>query len=302
MLDISLNDAADKGAAALARMLRANTSLRNLDLDRNRVGDAGAAALAGGLEQNAALQVLGLARNQVGDAGMRTLEQCFLHGNRTVVELRLVSNPAHGALLNRVLTAVADNVAPPSALAFTHTPARYGFRNRVRPNKAAVAGTPPFKFSVMPPLPKGLLLDADEGTIYGVPLECAPMLTYTVTARNASGETQGRLHLSVQALVGQSRRASIAGDAASASFVTAFSFADPKKGRGMLDRAQVLEALRGLQANATHLDGVLEMLEIPVGVDGAFRVDLSDFCFVAAALLSASPELLPQPLRRPMRK
>ena len=40
VLDISLNGAGDKGAAALAQALRANTSLRNLDLDRNRVGDA----------------------------------------------------------------------------------------------------------------------------------------------------------------------------------------------------------------------------------------------------------------------
>ncbi|KAJ1477439.1 hypothetical protein T484DRAFT_3021973 [Baffinella frigidus] len=78
------------------------------------------------------------------------------------------------------------------------------------------------KWSVSPPISKGLLLDIDEGVIEGVPLACAPMVRYTVTARNSSGESQGVLPLEVQALVNQTRRTTIASDAASASYVTSY--------------------------------------------------------------------------------
>ncbi|KAJ1477438.1 hypothetical protein T484DRAFT_1821309 [Baffinella frigidus] len=123
---LSLISADDKGATALSAMLQVNCALRVLDLDRNTVREAGATALAEGLQKNSSLQVLGLSHNKVSDAGMRALENCFSSTNRTLVELRVQFNPAHAALLHRVLKSVSENVAVPSAIHFPVSPALYG--------------------------------------------------------------------------------------------------------------------------------------------------------------------------------
>ncbi len=52
-------------------------------------------------------------------------------------------------------------------------------------------------FSVSPALPAGLTLDPSTGAITGAPADLLPPGTYTITARNAGGETQSVLTIAV---------------------------------------------------------------------------------------------------------
>jgi len=60
------------------------------------------------------------------------------------------------------------------------------------------SGLPAGNFSVQPPLPSGLTLDAETGKIRGTPIHDTPRRDYTVKLANPSGETVFTLSLEVQ--------------------------------------------------------------------------------------------------------
>lgn len=82
----------------------------------------------------------------------------------------------------------AAPLPPPFSLALSQA-------NLVATRNAAIApvtatvqgGTPPFAFSINPPLPAGLTLDPDTGTISGTPTEAHPTTTHTVTVTELGG-------------------------------------------------------------------------------------------------------------------
>lgn len=57
-LNISANNIGDKGAAALAEMLRSNTTLERLDLSSNVIDYDGISALSAALADNTSLKAL----------------------------------------------------------------------------------------------------------------------------------------------------------------------------------------------------------------------------------------------------
>jgi len=63
-LFLASNNIGDKGSAALAEALKANSTLEQLYLANNTIGDEGATALAEALNSNSTIQKLGLEDNK----------------------------------------------------------------------------------------------------------------------------------------------------------------------------------------------------------------------------------------------
>ena len=64
---------ADKGAAALAEMLKVNTTLTALELNNNSIDYEGTVALAEALAENATLETFSISGNYVGGLGCKAL-------------------------------------------------------------------------------------------------------------------------------------------------------------------------------------------------------------------------------------
>ena len=90
-LDLSRNEIGDEGARELAKMLQANTALKELDLSGNRIEDEGACELAKMLQANTALKELDLSGNGIGDEGACELAK-MLQANTALKELDLSWN------------------------------------------------------------------------------------------------------------------------------------------------------------------------------------------------------------------
>ena len=67
----------DTGAAAISQMLRANSSLTDMDLSMNSIGDSGASSISQALTGNSSLAVLYLSINSIGDAGASCISQAL---------------------------------------------------------------------------------------------------------------------------------------------------------------------------------------------------------------------------------
>jgi Leucine Rich repeat len=81
----------DDGAAALARVLKTNNTLTELNLARNHITNDGARALFSALEVNATLTILNLNCNDIGDQGCMILANA-LKVNTTLTSLNLYYN------------------------------------------------------------------------------------------------------------------------------------------------------------------------------------------------------------------
>jgi len=75
------NCIAEKGASALAQMLRKNITLEQLSLDWNLLGTAGTVQLAKGLEVNVALIQVDLRNNGISDDGAVALAECLMNNS-----------------------------------------------------------------------------------------------------------------------------------------------------------------------------------------------------------------------------
>ena len=90
-LNLSWNGIRDEGACELAKMLQANTALKELNLSRNGIGDEGACELAKMLQANTALKELNLFWNRIGNEGAFELAK-MLQANTALKELNLSRN------------------------------------------------------------------------------------------------------------------------------------------------------------------------------------------------------------------
>ena len=90
-LNLSRNIIGFEGARELAKMLQANTALKELNLFGNIIGDEGACELAKMLQANTALKELNLSENIIGDEGARKLAK-MLQANTALKELNLSWN------------------------------------------------------------------------------------------------------------------------------------------------------------------------------------------------------------------
>ena len=85
----------ESGASALARALRTNCSLTNLDLGCNAIGETGAVAIGEALQSNCSLTHLYLSNNQIGDRGADALAKA-LRSEDTFTQL----NPLEQSSIN----------------------------------------------------------------------------------------------------------------------------------------------------------------------------------------------------------
>ena len=90
-LDLSLNNIGAAGAAGLGEALKFNRSLTELDLSYNKIGDSGAVGLCEGLQFNTSLKKLYLVWNNIGDAGAAGLGK-GLQFNTSLTKLDLSHN------------------------------------------------------------------------------------------------------------------------------------------------------------------------------------------------------------------
>ncbi len=92
---------------------------------------------------------------------------------------------------------ITVNDVPPSALVYAFNPVSYTRGTAVPENAPSSEGGPVTSYSVAPPLPAGLTLDALSGVLSGTPAELDSPRTYLVTARNSGGATTAVLELAV---------------------------------------------------------------------------------------------------------
>ncbi len=85
----------------------------------------------------------------------------------------------------------------PTDLAYTVGTASYIQGIAITPNTATCSGGKVASYSVTPPLPAGLSLDASTGTISGTPIPVTTTTVYTVTAANSAGSTVTPLTITI---------------------------------------------------------------------------------------------------------
>ena len=90
-LDFNSNEFGDRGATALAEMLKENGTLQQLDVSGNFIGQEGATALAEMLKENRTLQQLDVSDNSIGQGGATALAE-MLKENRTLQQLDVSYN------------------------------------------------------------------------------------------------------------------------------------------------------------------------------------------------------------------
>jgi len=91
------------------------------------------------------------------------------------------------------------NLEPPSRLTYSTNPAVYTRGTAITPNAPTSSGGEVESYSVQPPLPAGLTLDPSSGVVSGTPGAMAATASYTITARNAAGQTTASLSIAVNA-------------------------------------------------------------------------------------------------------
>lgn len=86
---------------------------------------------------------------------------------------------------------------PPSNLMYGRNPVIYILNSPITPNYGAFQGTYPGSFSVTPPLPTGLSLAGQTGTISGTATIASQATDYTVTVSNSFGTTHATINIAV---------------------------------------------------------------------------------------------------------
>ena len=90
-LVMPVNNITERGATALAVMLKENRTLLQLNVKNNCIGDGGATALAEMLKENRTLQQLDVSSNSIGSGGAIALAE-MLKKNRTLQQLDVSCN------------------------------------------------------------------------------------------------------------------------------------------------------------------------------------------------------------------
>ena len=90
-LDISQNSIGQKGATTLAEVLKKNRTLKLMDVSHNSIGQEGAIALAEVLKENKVLQKLDISTNSIGRGGATALAEALTE-NKTLQWLNIRFN------------------------------------------------------------------------------------------------------------------------------------------------------------------------------------------------------------------
>jgi 6-phosphogluconolactonase (cycloisomerase 2 family) len=91
---------------------------------------------------------------------------------------------------------------PPSQLSYALDPVSYTTCGAIAPNAPSWSGGTPTAFSVLPPLPQGLVLEPVTGVLSGTPTALtAGTQSYTISASNAFGTATTSLELGVQSIL-----------------------------------------------------------------------------------------------------
>jgi uncharacterized protein (DUF1800 family) len=91
-----------------------------------------------------------------------------------------------------------ETVPPPSDLVYGAPVVMYEEEEPIAPNAPTTGGGPVREWSIDPPLPEGLAFDPATGVVTGTPEDPSAAATYTVTASNLAGDTQGTIDVSVR--------------------------------------------------------------------------------------------------------
>ncbi|MCP5500323.1 MAG: putative Ig domain-containing protein [Leptospiraceae bacterium] len=89
--------------------------------------------------------------------------------------------------------------APPSSLTYSNPTSIYTKGVVITNNVPSSSGTAPTSYSISPSLPSGLIFNPSNGIISGAPEQLSTKTTYTITARNAYGETSTTISIEVVA-------------------------------------------------------------------------------------------------------
>jgi uncharacterized protein (DUF1800 family) len=90
-----------------------------------------------------------------------------------------------------------DGGTPPIGLSYATPQPTYEAEVAIAPNVPTVGGGAVDSWSVSPPLPSGLSLDASTGWITGTPADASPSASYVVAASNESGQATTLLSIEV---------------------------------------------------------------------------------------------------------
>lgn len=110
VLDLSNNQLGPAAGVALGAMLTKNKHLRSLEIRHNTLGDEGLEAIAASLAHNNVLVDLGLEANKL--TGCAVLVDVLSSTNRTLVGLRLQSNPKFSDKIKKALKKLAKERTP----------------------------------------------------------------------------------------------------------------------------------------------------------------------------------------------
>jgi hypothetical protein len=103
---------------------------------------------------------------------------------------------------DQVVITVENPLLPPTNLVYTHNPATYTQGVVIPQNTPSCEGGLAESFSITPPLPEGLSLEAGTGVISGTPAVSSDTAVYSVTASNDAGSTTAFLTITVVAQSG----------------------------------------------------------------------------------------------------
>ena len=112
----------------------------------------------------------------------------------------ITARNAAGSIQTTVTIQVIDTItiiAPPESLTYAITHPQYPVGRQIALNTPSYTGGTPDSFTVLPPLPQGLIINKSTGAISGVPAAVTPASVCTVTAKNKGGSSKAALTIAI---------------------------------------------------------------------------------------------------------